>query len=63
MEANAWIDQAEHAILHTYNRYQIILERGEGVYLYDTEGKSIWTLRQELQCRPWDMGIKSTMTL
>ncbi len=39
MEANAWIDQAEHAILHTYNRYQIILERGEGVYLYDTEGK------------------------
>lgn len=39
MEANAWIDQAEHAILHTYNRYQIILERGEGLYLYDTEGK------------------------
>ena len=39
MEANAWMEQAEQAILHTYNRYQIVLERGEGVYLYDTNGK------------------------
>lgn len=33
------ISQVEEAYLHTYNRYQIILEKGEGVYLYDTEGK------------------------
>ena len=26
-------------MLHTYNRYQIVLDHGEGVYLYDTEGK------------------------
>lgn len=32
------IDSAEQHILHTYNRNQIVLERGEGVYLYDTEG-------------------------
>lgn len=37
--ANKWIDEAEHALLHTYNRYPIVLERGEGVYLYDTDGK------------------------
>ncbi len=33
------IAEAESALLHTYNRYQIVLERGEGVYLYDMEGK------------------------
>ncbi len=35
----AYIEEAEAALLHTYNRYQIVLDRGEGVYLYDLEGK------------------------
>lgn len=34
-----YIEEAEAALLHTYNRYQIVLDRGNGVYLYDTEGK------------------------
>ncbi|MCR5502584.1 MAG: aspartate aminotransferase family protein [Lachnospiraceae bacterium] len=34
-----YIEQAESALLHTYNRYQIVLDRGEGVYLYDYDGK------------------------
>ena len=33
-----YIDEAEKALLHTYNRYQIVLDRGEGVYLYDIDG-------------------------
>ena len=33
------MEQAEKAVLHTYNRYPVVLDRGEGVYLYDTEGK------------------------
>ena len=36
---NQYIEKAEGALLHTYNRYQIVLEKGDGVYLYDTEGK------------------------
>lgn len=36
---NSYIQMAEQALLHTYNRYQIVLEKGEGVYLYDSEGK------------------------
>jgi acetylornithine/N-succinyldiaminopimelate aminotransferase len=36
---NNYIQSAEQALLHTYNRYQIVLEKGEGVYLYDIEGK------------------------
>lgn len=34
-----YIEQAERDLLHTYNRYPLVLERGEGVYLYDIEGK------------------------
>lgn len=34
-----YIEQAEQHLLHTYNRYPVIWERGEGVYLYDLEGK------------------------
>lgn len=33
-----YIEEAEQALLHTYNRYQIVLDRGEGVYLYDIDG-------------------------
>lgn len=34
-----YIDEAEGALLHTYNRYQIVLDKGEGVHLYDIDGK------------------------
>lgn len=33
------INLAEENILHTYNRFQIVLDHGDGVKLYDTEGK------------------------
>ena len=33
------IAEAESALLHTYNRYQVVLDKGNGVYLYDIEGK------------------------
>ena len=33
------IEDAEKVLMHTYSRYQIVLDRGEGVYLYDTNGK------------------------
>ena len=32
------MEQAEEAVLHTYNRYPVVLDHGEGVYLYATEG-------------------------
>ena len=37
--SNQIIDKAEGSILHTYNRFQVVFDKGEGVYLYDTEGK------------------------
>lgn len=39
MTTKEYIDIAEKNLLHTYNRYQIVLEKGDGVYLYDTDGK------------------------
>ena len=33
------IDQGEQYLLHTYNRYPIVMDHGEGMYLYDNEGK------------------------
>ncbi len=38
-EMQRYIDEAEQALLHTYNRYQVVFDRGEGVYLYDMDGK------------------------
>ena len=29
----ALIEQAEQDLLHTYNRFQIVLDKGEGMYL------------------------------
>lgn len=34
-----YIDEAERALLHTYNRFQIVLDHGDGVHLYDMGGK------------------------
>lgn len=39
MKMQEYINEAEEALLHTYNRYQVVLDKGEGVYLYDIEGK------------------------
>lgn len=33
------MEQAEKSILHTYNRFPVMFDRGEGYRLYDTEGK------------------------
>ncbi len=33
------IDESEQYLVHSYNRYPVVLDHGEGVCLYDTEGK------------------------
>jgi argD: acetylornithine and succinylornithine aminotransferases len=36
---NSKIQAAEENLIHVYNRFPIALDHGEGMYLYDTEGK------------------------
>lgn len=39
MKMNDYIDEAESCVLHTYNRFPIVFEKGEGVYLEAVDGK------------------------
>lgn len=39
MKANEIMKQSEQYVLHTYNRYPVVLDHGKGVRLYDVEGK------------------------
>ena len=39
MSMNEQMNHAEESILHTYNRFPVMFDHGEGCYLYDTEGK------------------------
>jgi len=39
MNKQGYINQAEGALLHTYNRYPMVWDHGEGMYLVDIEGE------------------------
>jgi len=39
MRQSEIIAQTEEYVLHTYNRFPLAVDRGEGTYVYDTEGK------------------------
>ena len=39
MEMIDYMKMADHYVLHTYNRFPVVFERGKGVRLYDTDGK------------------------
>lgn len=39
MNKQEWMQEAEKNILHTYNRFPVVLDHGKGVHLYDTDGK------------------------
>ena len=38
-EMNPMIEQSEQYLIHSYNRYPVMLESGQDVYLYVTDGK------------------------
>jgi acetylornithine/N-succinyldiaminopimelate aminotransferase len=39
MDTKTIIETADQKLIHTYNRFQIVLEKGNGTRLYDTDGK------------------------
>lgn len=34
-----YIEEADKVLMNVYSRYKVVLDRGEGMYLYDTDGK------------------------
>lgn len=57
----AIIEEAEESVLHTYNRYQVVLDMETGSISMIRTGKNISTLRQALPCRLWATIIRATM--
>lgn len=39
MKANEIMEKSEQYVLHTYNRYPVVLDHGKGVRLYDVDGR------------------------
>ncbi len=39
MTSKEYMEQGDQYLLHTYNRFKIVLEKGDGVSLYDVDGK------------------------
>ena len=37
--SSEYMEQTEEYVLHTYNRFPVVMEKGEGVHLYDVDGK------------------------
>ena len=36
---NQYMEETNGGLVHTYNRFPVVLDHGQGVYLYDTDGK------------------------
>ena len=55
-----YIAEAEKDLLHTYNRYQIVLDKGEVCICMIQTVKNIWILWPVLLCLHWDIRTKHT---
>ncbi len=59
MNKQEYIDTAEQELLHTYNRFSLVLDHGEGVYLYDTDKKKrIWISQPESPYVRWAIAMR-----
>lgn len=58
MNKQEYIDSAESVLLHTYNRFPIVFEKGEGVYLYDTDGKQYLDFTSGIAVQAFGYGNK-----
>ena len=38
-DSRPYMELTEHNVLHTYNRFPVVFEKGRGVYLVDVQGK------------------------
>ena len=52
------VEMGQKYVMNTYARFPYAFTRGEGVYLYDMDGKSTWTLCPASRSILWDTAIK-----
>ncbi len=39
MNKQEYMEETDKVLVHTYNRFPLVIDHGDGVYLYDTDGK------------------------
>ena len=68
MEKQQYIDRAEQALYKVYNRFPVVFDRGEGICLYDTDGKEyldfgagIAVMGLGYNCREFNEALKVQM--
>ena len=44
-ESQKIMEKTEQVVLHTYNRFPVVFDHGQGVHLYDVDGKRHTTRR------------------
>lgn len=59
--ANQYMQEEDDAILKTYNRYPVVLDHGDGAYLYDRKERNIWISQQDMQYLLWDITTRNLM--
>ncbi|HAP34255.1 MAG TPA: aspartate aminotransferase family protein [Lachnospiraceae bacterium] len=58
MVSDELITRADKVLMHTYNRFQIVLDSGEGVYLKDVNGKEYLDLAAGIAVFALGYGVK-----
>ncbi len=58
MVSDELITRADKVLMHTYNRFQIVLDSGEGVYLKDVNGKKYLDLAAGIAVFALGYGVK-----
>ena len=53
MNSQEIISKADRYYLHTYNRFPIVLDHGEGVYLYDKDGNVKFIYAKDINSDDW----------
>ena len=60
------MDRAEQVLMHTYNRYKLVIDHGDGAYLYDADGKQYLDFSAGIAvfalgygCKPYNDALKA----
>ena len=58
MNKQEYIDTAEQELLHTYNRFSLVLDHGEGVIFTIQTKKRIWISQPESPYVRWAIAMR-----
>ena len=63
MKMNEYMERTEQVVLHTYNRFPVVFEKGEGVHFMIPKERNIWISVPELRCLHLAIIMRTTIRL